>query len=242
MQQLMKMSNTNNEVTMTSLEIAELTGKEHGHVMRDIRNMFKELEKDESIFGSIYKDAYNRDKPCFKLDKLHTETLILGYSAKLRLAVLVRIKELEQQLASPQMPDFNNPLAAARAWVQAEEGRQLAVMQLEADKPKVKFVDDYVDTNGLFTFRAVAKIIKTTERDFRKFITDNDIMYKLTGDWVPKAQHLNAGRMVTKTGTAMNGHSYTQSYFTPKGVEWIAGIYAQSLVTKELLSHETTTR
>ena len=47
---------------MTSLEIAELTGKQHFHLMRDIRNMEPAWEKvTQSKFGcSTYKDATGR--------------------------------------------------------------------------------------------------------------------------------------------------------------------------------------
>src|SRR5471030_3534558 len=48
--------------TMTSIEIAELTGKEHGHVRRDITKMLDDLKKDPSIFGYIYQDVYQRDR------------------------------------------------------------------------------------------------------------------------------------------------------------------------------------
>ena len=69
--------------TMSSREIAELTGKDHAHVMRDIRNMLEALKKDASSFGGIYKDAYGREKPCFNLDRELTMTLVSGYDLSL---------------------------------------------------------------------------------------------------------------------------------------------------------------
>lgn len=93
---------------MSSREIAELTGKRHDHVMRDIGRMLTELESDLPSFGDIYKDQGGRTYPCFNLDRHHTECLLTGYSAKMRMAVIKRWHELEavQILhSSNQAPD-----------------------------------------------------------------------------------------------------------------------------------------
>ncbi|EGH29918.1 hypothetical protein PSYJA_13477 [Pseudomonas syringae pv. japonica str. M301072] len=81
---------------MSSLEIAELTGKRHDSVIRDIRNMLAELESDLHSFEEIYKDQGGRTYPCFNLDRHHTECLLTGYSAKMRMAVIKRWHELEE--------------------------------------------------------------------------------------------------------------------------------------------------
>ena len=44
------------EMTMSSLEIAALTGKRHDNVLRDIRTMLEELEMDALKFEGSYKD------------------------------------------------------------------------------------------------------------------------------------------------------------------------------------------
>jgi phage regulator Rha-like protein len=51
--------------TMSSLEIAKLTGKDHSDVLKDIRRVLTEAEIGEGKFSSIYLDAYKREKPCF---------------------------------------------------------------------------------------------------------------------------------------------------------------------------------
>ena len=84
-------------VSMLTTEIAERTGKQHGHVMRDAAKMLTELGEDAPKFGGIYQDAYGRDKPCYRLPKRHVMILLTGYSVTLRAAVLDRVKQLEAE-------------------------------------------------------------------------------------------------------------------------------------------------
>ncbi|EAM7298884.1 phage antirepressor protein [Salmonella enterica] len=107
-------------LTMSSREIAELTGKDHGSaVIRDIWNMISELhgiKKDAAILQhnknqlltlrdgviiSIDMRGYISE---FHLDREHTECLLTGYSATLRMRVIRRWHELEEQAAKPALP------------------------------------------------------------------------------------------------------------------------------------------
>lgn len=83
--------------TMSSREIAKLTGKAHKNVLADIRSMFAELEMSSAEFSAQYNDSTGRALPCFNLDRELTDTLLTGYSAKMRLAVIRRWHELEHQ-------------------------------------------------------------------------------------------------------------------------------------------------
>ena len=71
----------NNQQMMTSLEIAELTGKQHCHVMEAIRKMepaWKKVAASNFRLGS-YKDANGQFRPCYSLTKtecLYIETTV----------------------------------------------------------------------------------------------------------------------------------------------------------------------
>jgi phage regulator Rha-like protein len=78
---------------MSSREIAELTGKQHAHVMRDTRTMLEALGKDASSFGSIYKDSYGREQQEFRLDRELTLTLVSGYNVQMRARIIDRLAE-----------------------------------------------------------------------------------------------------------------------------------------------------
>ncbi|MBI6911676.1 Rha family transcriptional regulator [Pseudomonas palleroniana] len=88
-------------VTMTSSEIAELTGKLHAHVIRDIRAMLEAL-KDDPVLDHVREDKDARGyTENFHLNRELTETLITGYSIPLRHKVIRRLHDLEEQAARP---------------------------------------------------------------------------------------------------------------------------------------------
>ena len=69
------------KLTMSSLEIGDLTGKQHGHVMRDIRSMLESLGiSAQSTFGARKKDASGRPVPYYNLPRRKVEILLTGYS------------------------------------------------------------------------------------------------------------------------------------------------------------------
>lgn len=118
-------------LTMSSLEIAELTGKSHGHVMRDIRNMLTELNNStQSNFGSSYRDSTGRTLPCYDLPKRECLILVSGYSVTLRARIVDRWQELEERVATYQkaMNTFDEAEILRRIGgvVKAVTGRQIA--------------------------------------------------------------------------------------------------------------------
>lgn len=213
--------------TMSSREIAELTGKQHFHVKRDIERMLAELAEDPSIYGCTYLDGQNRTQVEYRLDREHTDCLLTGYSAAMRMAVIKRWRELEGARVVATLPDFSNPAAAARAWAEQFELQQAANQALAIAAPKVEFVDKYVDSTGLKGFRQTAKLLGANEARFREFLLDKRIMYRMGGEWQAYQPHIEAGRFDVKTGTSEGGHAFNQTKFTPKGVTWVAGLWAQ---------------
>ena len=97
---------TQNTKTMSSREIAELTGKQHGHVVRDIELLNETLiEESLSIIGESFYTADNgqvyRE---FLLTQAQTIDLMTGYNRNLRVRINRRWQELEQRVAAPDRP------------------------------------------------------------------------------------------------------------------------------------------
>ena len=80
---------------MSSLEIAELTGKRHDHVMFDIRKMLEELGNLTPDFSGVRK-VRGKEYECFNLPKRETLILVSGYSTELRAKIIDRWQLLEE--------------------------------------------------------------------------------------------------------------------------------------------------
>lgn len=107
--------------TMSSREISDLTGKDIGHVHRDIRAMLDAL-KDDPVLDHVREEKDARGyTSAFHLNKELTLTLVAGYDAKLRLAIIKRWQELEAK-ATPTAPTLT----------QAEQDIRLAILLADA--------------------------------------------------------------------------------------------------------------
>lgn len=225
-------------VTITSREIAEICGKRHDNVMVDCRKLsdfyaekYSPEKSGQSIKSSTYIDSTGRVLPCMELDKDACVDLITGYSLEHRHAVNQRWKELEATQSQP----FKVPQTMAEALRLAADQQDLLAqqqIQLDAAAPKVEFVGRYVQAEGAKGFREVAKLLQANEAEFRAFLSNEKIMYRLGGDWVAYQNHADAGRFVVKTGVAPNNEkAYTTTKFTPKGINWIAGEWGKYKLT-----------
>lgn len=101
MNQLALLSEVSGEtMRMTSKEVAELTGKEHDNVRRDIANMIEKLslkieEKAEASKGG-------RPSKVYLLEKRESLILVSGYSIEMRAKIIDRWQELESLAAQQQ--------------------------------------------------------------------------------------------------------------------------------------------
>jgi hypothetical protein len=94
---------------MSTVEIAERTGKRHDNVLRDAEAMLAELKKDRLSFEAVFLGANGEPRRMLRLPKLECLTLVSGYSAELRYRITGRRLELEAQAAASW---FRRSLAA----------------------------------------------------------------------------------------------------------------------------------
>lgn len=146
--------------TMSSLEISEMTGKRHDHVMRDIHNMLNAMNIDDPKFGDTYIDSSNRKQKCFKLPKRECLILASGYDVNLRAKIIDRWIELESNTFKlPQT--FSDALRLLADTKEREEKVLIELSQatqtIERNRPKVTFAESVVGSSNSILVRQFAK-------------------------------------------------------------------------------------
>lgn len=217
--------------TMSSKEIAELTGKQHSHVVRDIRNMLDDLQKDDPEMDYPKEDKDNRGyTSCFHLNKELSITLVAGYNTSMRLAIVRRWQELEatQKQNVLMLPNFTDPAEAAMAWALQYKEKQIALQQLEVAKPKAEFVDKYVERGSLKILTDVAKELGVSGKTLGKWLREEGWAWKDTTKLRWTQEFIDKGYGETKHFTSPGGFDGSQAYVTAAGDLFIKQNFKQS--------------
>lgn len=224
---MQQLTNVTGALTMSSREIADLVDSRHSNVCVTIERLMS-----GGVIGGYAALQYTHPQngqtySYYEVSKRDSYIIVAQLCPEFTARLVDRWQALEQgqQLAVPQsLPE------ALRLAADLAEDKQKLTAELAAAAPKVEFVDRYCTASGSMSFRQVAKLLQAKEPEFRLFLIDNDIMYRLGGSLTPRHRHIALGRFEVKTGTsATSNHAFSQSRFTAKGVKWIGGLWAEHL-------------
>jgi len=199
----------NQNLTMSSREIATLTGKQHKDVLHDIRKMLIDLELNTADFSAVYKADNGQEYMCFNLDKENTLILVSGYNVKIRQAIIKRWQELENQQPKPKQ--LTN--------------RELALMVIQeadrADKAEAT-VKRLIHSGRCHTTRQLAKEAGfKSAQELNAVLFNSKIIFKERGIWVLYAKYADKGYQEIKQQEFDNGHIGYTAEWTAKGREFV---------------------
>lgn len=208
-------------LTMSSQQIADLVGSRHDNVKTAISRL-----ADRGVIQLPAMQEVRNDRgqavSNYMVCKRDSFVVVAQLSPEFTAALVDRWQELEQSTTPKTFAD------ALRLAADQQEQIEYQQAQLAIAAPKAEFVDKYVDGTGLKGFRQVAKLLRAKENLFREFLVDQKIQYRLGREWCAYQNHIDAGRFEVRTGASQHSdHVFTEPKFTPKGVNWIAGLWAQ---------------
>ncbi|MBC0922638.1 Rha family transcriptional regulator [Escherichia coli] len=226
------------DVKMTSIEIAELVGSRHDNVKRAIERLAERgliqlppMEDCVRINGLGLKQSVRAY--VFKGEQGKRDSIIVA--AQLCPEVTARLvdrwQELEKQVRQPALPDFTDPVAAARAW--ADEVEQKLLAQKEAERlalenkelaPKAAVCDAIVRNKHHLNATQVAKPLGMTATQLNKKLEQVDVYDTRIkrGGRMFKQWFVDKGYGVVKCSAG----GYVQSLFTAKGQLWVSELFA----------------
>ena len=151
---------------MTSIEVATLTGKQHAHVMRDIRSLLEQGVAASNFGLGSYKDANQQVRPCYNLTPKGCLILASGYDPVLREKIINRLEELEVQKRNGgfQVPQsFSEALMLAAKQQETIEVQKKQIEQkdkhIEKLQPKAAFAEQAFDMKDKVDVGMAAKIL-----------------------------------------------------------------------------------
>ena len=221
--------------TMSSREIAQLCEKQHGHVCRDIEQLNQTYEQmGLSKIGQGYythPSTGSQQHREFLLTKEQSIDLVTGYRADIRIRINRRWAELEAQNSAPALPNFADPVQAARAWADAVEKQQLAIAQVADLQPKADALDVISTASNSLNLRETAKTLGVQEKKFVAWCIKHDWLYRdAKSKLCPIAHRIQKGFLEQRAVpfTKPNGETgvSTQAMFTAKALTHLAKIFS----------------
>lgn len=203
---------------MTSLQIAEITGKPHNDVMKAIRKMEPAWQKVQGgIFSLMQEEVETNNgghkmRPYYSLNKEECLYIATKFNDEARAKLIKRWKELEEQHQKPSVPQ--NYLEALKSLVKAEEEReQLALENRKQQQeivtiskenmelgsritdmlPKVSYYDKILQSNATMTITQIAQDYGMSAIKLNLLLSDIKIQHKVRGQWILYGQFLHGG-------------------------------------------------
>lgn len=224
------------EQTISSLEVADMTGKKHKNLLADIRGYVYELaelnfQPGDFFYDSVYKDANNQTRPCYQITKkgcefiAHKLTGIKGTEFTAR--YIERFHDMEQLIAD-HIPQGKELLALAvleaNKTIEELENKNTALIEDNQHmKPKEVFADAVTESDTSILIGELAKIlrqngVKTGQNKLFQWMRNNGYLIKRKGsDWnMPTQRAMDMGLFEIKETVINHPNGSTKINKTPK--------------------------
>ena len=191
---------------MTSLEIAELTGKQHKNVMQAIRNMEPAWEKVNGLKFQLveYRDQKGELRPCYQLTKTECLYIATKFNDEARAKLVLRWQELETE-------DIRRKMSEVRCLPEPKEILRLAD---EIIGEGLRMLNEPAEDT--LTATQVAKTFNMSVYDFNCVVRDMGIQYRRHGRWNISDDLVGRDlvRLRTHVSYSLKGEKKVRTYMT----------------------------
>lgn len=220
---------------LTSLQIAEITGKRHKDVLRAIRTMQPAWEKvNGRKFALVeYTDSKGEKRPYYELTKTECLYIATKFNDEARARLVLRWEELEtEKRTTHQVPQtFAQALllAAHQQEIIEEQQREIAQQKqivsaqgelIEVMKPKVTYCDVILQSKSTTNITTIAQDYGMCPAKFNKLLHELGIQHKVGNQWVLYSKFIGKGYVQSITQPierSASGKCFTFSTWTQKG-------------------------
>ena len=198
-----------NQQMMTSLEIAELTGKQHFHVMEAIRKMepaWKKVAASNFRLGS-YKDSNGQLRPCYQLTKTECLYIATKFNDEARAKLVLRWEELERANALNEKLKMENERCLPSP-------KEILRMADEIIGEGLRLLNEPAEDT--LTATQVAKTFNMSVWNFNQVLRDMGIQYRKGGHWNLSDDLQGRGFTALRTHVSysLKGEKKIRSYMT----------------------------
>lgn len=225
-------------LTMSSREIAELTGREHKHVMRDIRLMLVNLGKPATEYAQNWTDPQNKQEyPEYRLPKRESLILVSGYDVVLRAKIIDRWAELESTKAPDLMSVLSDPIQLRAILLDHVEQNIALKNKVSEQAPKVEALDRIATSSiGSMCITDAAKHIQVAPAVLFRWLAEHKWIYRRNGtNWIGYQDRIHEGLVEHKVTTIQMKETATspakeiiseQLRITAKGLAKLATVFS----------------
>ena len=230
MNNLNLVSINNNQVVVSSRQVADNFGKQHKDVLESIRGILAAENSATKFFRESTFENRGKHYPEYIMNRDGFSLLVMGFTGKEAMTWKIRyiqaFNEMEAKIRENTliMPNFNNPAEAARAWAKEYEEKQKALAQVTEMKPKAEFYDDVTGSTDTIDIGSVAKVLNIPNMGRNKlfsFLREIKILNKRNE---PYQEYVDKGyfRQI-ETSWEHNGttHINLKTVVFQKGVDYI---------------------
>ena len=220
----------NNQVVVSSRQVAENFGKQHKDVLESIRGILAAENSATKFFRESTFENRGKHYPEYIMNRDGFSLLVMGFTGKEAMTWKIRyiqaFNEMEAKIRENTliMPNFNNPAEAARAWAKEYEEKQKALAQVTEMKPKAEFYDDVTGSTDTIDIGSVAKVLNIPNMGRNKlfsFLREKKVLNKRNE---PYQEYVDKGyfRQI-ETSWEHNGttHINLKTVVFQKGVDYI---------------------